>query len=312
MGADATSSLVSPRRGPVRVNAPGYPRRGERRNRVLEASMLVIGNEILGGFVQDTNSGWLAGRLSTHGVPLSRIHTVPDEFEAIAEALHQELDRSRPRLVVTSGGIGSTPDDLTYEAVGRALDLELVEEPTIAERIRAALEWTRDKGVEVDDEFAWHMMRMARVPKGAEILHHGSWAPGLRLDRDGGLDSEHGVSLAILPGVPPQFRSIVRDAVEPLVEGRNPPVETIEISHSFPESALNLCFVRVLEQYPDVELGSYPGVPMLVRLRGRPDQVEQAAADVRHYLRELGADPGGQRLARAWADRFGGVETERR
>ncbi|MDX1658033.1 MAG: competence/damage-inducible protein A [Nitriliruptorales bacterium] len=290
----------------------GYPRRGGRRIRVLEASMLVIGNEILGGFVQDTNSGWLAGRLSHHGIPLGRIHTVPDEFEAIAEALHQELERSRPRMLVTSGGVGSTPDDITYEAVAQALALELVEEPTIAERIRAALDWTREKGVDVTEEFAWHMMRMARVPEGAEVLHHGSWAPGLRLDLDGGIDHDDGATLFVLPGVPPQFRSIIRDAIEPQIAGRNPPIETLEISHSFPESALNLCFVDVLEKYPEVELGSYPGVPMLVRLRGRPDEVEAAADEVRRYITELETDPAGERLAKAWADRFGGVETERR
>ncbi|MDX1619870.1 MAG: competence/damage-inducible protein A [Nitriliruptorales bacterium] len=281
--------------------------------RLLEASMLVIGDEILGGFVEDTNSGWLARRLADHAVPLTRIHTVPDTSPAIAEALHTELARSRPRIVFTSGGIGSTPDDLTYEAVAAALDRELVEHPVLVERINGALDWTREQGVEVTDEFAWHMLRMARVPEGADLLHHGSWAPGLRLDLDGGSDDEGGATLVILPGVPPQFRSIVRDAVEPdLLEARNEPLATVEITHSFPESALNLCFVRVLDEHPDVHLGSYPGVPMMVRLRGRPDDVEEAAAKVRRYITDLESDPGGARLAAAWADRLGGAEKERR
>ncbi len=84
---------------------------------MLEASVVVIGDEILSGYVHDANSGWLAERLRVHGVPLTRVSVVPDEHEAIDEALQAELARSRPRLIITSGGIGSTPDDLTYEAV---------------------------------------------------------------------------------------------------------------------------------------------------------------------------------------------------
>jgi molybdenum cofactor synthesis domain-containing protein len=134
---------------------------------VLEASILVIGDELLGGYVPDRNSPWLATRLRAHGVPLNRVHVVPDDAGAIDEALTAELARARPRLIVTSGGIGSTPDDLTYEAVAASLGRELVEDPTIGARIDAALAWTREQGMEVTDRFAWHLRRMARIPRGA-------------------------------------------------------------------------------------------------------------------------------------------------
>lgn len=279
---------------------------------MLEASMIVIGDEILGGFVADTNSGWLAGRLQTHGIPLSWIHSVPDDVPAIDEALQRELGRSRPRIVVTSGGIGSTPDDLTYEAVAASLGLELVEEPTIAERIRAALEWTREQGVEVSDAFEWHMYRMARVPRGGRLLRHNGWAPGVQVDLDGGVE-EGGLAVVILPGVPSQFRAIVSQTLEPeLMQGRNDPVEVAELTHGFPESALNLCFADVLERYPGVRLGSYPGVPMLVRITGPSEPVRAAISEVRAYIRALEEDPAGARLAAAWADRMGGAERDRR
>ena len=71
------------------------------------------------------------------------------EDAAIDDALQTELRRSRPRLIVTSGGIGSTPDDLTYEAVAASLDRDLVEDPTLAERIHGALDWTQQQGLEV-------------------------------------------------------------------------------------------------------------------------------------------------------------------
>lgn len=279
---------------------------------MLEASIVVIGDEILGGFVQDTNSGWMAQRLQRHGVPLSRIVTVPDDLGAIDAALQAELARSRPRVVVTSGGIGSTPDDITYEAVAASLGRGLVEEPTMARRIGGALEWTREQGVDVTDGFAWHMMRMARVPDGARLLRHGGWAPGIAVDVDGGSDAG-GATIVVLPGVPSQLRAIFSEAVEPeLLADRNEPPEIREITHGFPESALNLCFARVLEEHPTVKLGSYPGVPMLVRLSGASVHVEAAAHLVTTFIRELEADPAGARLAAAWADRFGGGERERR
>lgn len=280
---------------------------------MLHASMLVIGDEILGGFVQDTNSGWLAAQLRTHGVLLDWIHTVPDELDAIDAALQTELARARPRLIVTSGGIGSTPDDITYEAIAASLDRELVEEPTIAGRIDGALEWTRSLGIDVTPQFAWHMRRMERVPAGATLVHHGGWAPGIRLDVDGGAREPRGASIVVLPGVPSQFRTIVTEGVLPsLVEGRNEGWTVAEVTHSFPESALNLCFARVVEDHPDVKLGSYPGAPMIVRLMGPEADVAAALADVRAYVDALEADPAGARLAAAWSARLGTTEEERR
>jgi LmbE family N-acetylglucosaminyl deacetylase len=157
---------------------------------VLEASMVVVGDELLGGYVTDVNSPLLAQRLRDHGVPLTCVHTVADDLAAIDEALTLELAHARPRLIVTSGGIGSTPDDLTYEAVAASLGLELVEDPTMATRIAEVLAWSAEQGVEVTDAFAWHVGRMARIPAGSRLLHRpDGWAPGVLVDVDGGLEA---------------------------------------------------------------------------------------------------------------------------
>jgi molybdenum cofactor synthesis domain-containing protein len=284
---------------------------------VLEASVVVIGDEVLGGYVTDANSPWLADRFREHGIPLSRVHVVPDEFAAIDEALSAELDRSRPRLVITTGGIGSTPDDITYEAVAASLGLDLVEDPRIAERIDGALAWTGEQGVEVTDEFAWHLKRMARVPSGSRLLlHEAGWAPGVAVDVDGGMDAD-GATVVVLPGVPSQLRSIVAEVVEPqLLEGRNDVPTVVEIEHGLPESALNLTFADLLARHPEVKLGSYPGDPMLVRLTGaEPGEVSAAEHLVRTAIDEFESSPEGARLVAAWARRRGagraGQEEER-
>ncbi len=272
--------------------------------------MVVIGDEILGGYVTDANSPWFAERLRAHGVPLTRVHVIPDEAHAIDEAVQTELARSRPRAIVTSGGIGSTPDDITYEAVAASLGRPLVEDPVISDRIGQALDWTREQGIDVDAAFAWHFMRMARVPDGSRLLLRArGWAPGIAVDVDGGCD-EGGATVIVLPGVPSEFRSIVSEVVEPeLFAGRNDLPAVVEIEHGFPESALNLTFADVLAAHPRVRLGSYPGAPMLVRLSGPPGEVEAAAARIREAIASLEATPEGARLAAAWARRLG-IEEE--
>lgn len=266
--------------------------------------MVVIGDEILGGYVTDTNSPWVADRLREHGVPLTRVHVVPDDASAIDEALQLELARSRPRLVMTCGGIGSTPDDLTYEAVAASLARPLVEEPTIIERLDGVLAWSREQGLEVTDEFAWHLKRMARVPDGARLLmREGGWVPAVAVDVDGGCD-DGGATVIVLPGVPSEFRAIVAQVVEPtLLAGRNRIPSVVELEHDFPESALNPVFATVLDRYPDVKLGSYPGRPMVVRLSGGGDDVAAAAALVRAELDRLERGTTGERLAAAWGRR---------
>lgn len=273
----------------------------------LRASILVIGDEILGGFVHDTNSHWIAKRLQSHGVPLDRVHTVPDTLEAIAESLRMELARSRPRLILTSGGIGSTPDDLTMEGVARTLGLPLEVHADIDARITKALEWTAARGATVTESHERAVRRMAQVPHGAYLLPGARGvAPGIAVDVDGGLDAG-GATIVILPGIPGELTRIVSEGVEPtMLEGHGNPQHVVELTHGYPESTLNPVFDRLVADYPDVHLGSYPGRECLVRLKGTTDRVESAAGLVREAIAALDADPGNAELRAAWSARWSG------
>lgn len=272
----------------------------------VRVSIVVIGDEILGGFVQDTNSSWLAQQLQSLGYPLDRIATVPDSFDAIDEALGLELARSRPRLVLTSGGIGSTPDDVTFEAVGRHLGLDLYLEPTINERITAALAWTSDQGMNVTEEHERSMRKMARVPETAYLLPGApGFVPGVAIDVDGGCGVDEGATIVVMPGVPGQLQRIFTDGVEPhVLAGRGRPQHVAEIRHPYPESTLNPVLDRLVAEYPDVHLGSYPGDECIVRLKGDKDRVESAMTLVVEYLDDLAGDPAAERLSQAWRARW--------
>lgn len=272
----------------------------------LRASIVVIGDEILGGFVQDTNSGWTAQRLTALGIPLDRIVTVPDSAGAIGEALAGELARERPRVVFTSGGIGSTPDDLTLEAVAAHLGVGLREEPTISRRIAQVLSDAARQGWPLSEGHARSLAKMARVPDTAYLLPGATGvAPGVAVDVDGGAREPDGATVVVLPGVPGEYRRIVTEGAEPaLLAGRGVPLHVVEVAHGYPESTLNPVLDRIVADFPDVHLGSYPGATCVVRLKGEPERTEQAATLVRGFLDELERDDGAVRARDRWRRRW--------
>jgi nicotinamide-nucleotide amidase len=272
----------------------------------LHASIVVIGDEILGGFVRDTNSGWLAERLHRLGVPLDRIVTVPDDARAIDEALQTELVRGRPRILLTTGGVGSTPDDLTVEAVAASLGVGLRIEPEIDARITRALEWTTAQGAHIDPEHERAMRKMARVPEGSWLLPGvGGIAPGIAVDIDCGCHVECGATIVIMPGVPSELKRIMRQGVEPsLLLGRGAPLYMAEIRHGYPESTLSPLLDRLVVDFGDLHVGSYPDRECLIRLEGTPERVDQAMNVIRAFLSELDASPWSQQLRASWSARW--------
>lgn len=276
----------------------------------LRVSILVIGDEILGGFVADTNSGWLAQRLRAVGVPLERIVTVPDDGEAIGEALRTELDRARPRVVLTSGGIGSTPDDVTLDAVATSLGRDLEIDPDIDQQVTETVERTVAAGVTVSPEHARSMRKMARVPAGAYLLPNTqgpspALTPGVAVDVDGGSGVSGGATIVILPGIPSILRRIMIDRVEPaLLAGRGQVEHVRERVHGYPESTLNPVLDRLTAEFPDVHVGSYPGRECVIRLKGPHDRVEAANALLDAHLTQLAEDPASERLRDLWQSRW--------
>jgi molybdopterin-biosynthesis enzyme MoeA-like protein len=210
--------------------------------------------------------------------------------------------------VLTSGGIGSTPDDVTMAAVAGHLGLELVIEPEIDHRISRALEWTARNGGSVTPAHEASMRKMSLVPDGAYLLAGARGvAPGVAVDVDGGCDDDGGATAVILPGIPNELQRIMLESIEPLLlAGRGEPQHVVELTHPYPESTLNPVFDRLVEEFPDVHLGSYPGRECIVRLKGRQDRVEAAEAIVRAELDDLAGSPGAAGLAASWAARYEG------
>jgi nicotinamide-nucleotide amidase len=169
---------------------------------------VAIGDEIVNGLTVDTNSGFVAGELRALGVEPVGGLSVPDDEEAIVDALERALEEAE--LVVCTGGLGPTADDLTTACVARVAARALVlHEPSL----EAVRERFRARGMEMSE----NNRRQALFPEGAEVFPNPEGtAPGFIVEIG------RGRWLACLPGVPREMRAIVRGSLLPWVAARRP------------------------------------------------------------------------------------------
>jgi molybdenum cofactor synthesis domain-containing protein len=196
-------------------------------------ALVIIGDEILDGSVADTNSAFLARRIGSLGSQVTRIVVLPDEPQVVAPELVSAA--AAHDYVITSGGIGPTPDDRTYEAISAAFGVPLVPHPLLV----SVVEKRFDAG-----EKTW-AMRMASPPEDAELITGGRFAWPLIRFRN----------LFILPGVP----SILEDKfslLEPYLSAEA--FHTGHLKVRARESALAQDMAALIEEFPDVRVGSYP------------------------------------------------------
>jgi nicotinamide-nucleotide amidase len=166
---------------------------------ILTAELLSIGSELTVGETRDTNSGELARSLTGIGVAVGRIQAVPDRLETVRDAMIAAV--GRVDLVVTTGGLGPTPDDLTREAIAAAVGEEPVVDPELEQWLRTL--WSR-RGMpfpEMNLKQAW------LLPSATALPNPNGTAPGWWVDRaDGGV-------VVALPGPPREMRPMWADHV---------------------------------------------------------------------------------------------------
>ncbi|HUE97176.1 MAG TPA: CinA family nicotinamide mononucleotide deamidase-related protein, partial [Longimicrobiaceae bacterium] len=175
----------------------------------MTAAVLAIGDELVSGRTIDTNSGFLAQALRAAGVEITGFFTVPDDEDAIVAALTRAL--ADADLVVSSGGLGPTADDLTTACVARLAGVELeLDEGSLAE----IEERFRSRGLEMPP----NNRKQALFPTGSRILPNpDGTAPGFirEIPRVAGIGF-----VACLPGVPREMRRITEESLVPWVAGQ--------------------------------------------------------------------------------------------
>jgi molybdenum cofactor synthesis domain-containing protein len=232
------------------------------------AALLIVGDEVLSGEVRDENGPWLIGRLSALGTRVARVSTVPDRMDEIIGELRAL--RAFADVVLTSGGIGPTHDDLTRQAVAEALGLPLVRHVEAVAKVRR---WYGDKTTAAE-------LTMADLPDGARVLR------GARTDTLG--FSVAGVY--VLPGVPFLLRDLVDGAA---AEFAGPPLHREEVRTDLREGEVAPDLARIQAASLDVAIGSYPIADgphwwTKVMVRGADaSRVASVASDVRAAFARL-------------------------
>lgn len=171
----------------------------------MQAEIIAIGTELVLGATVDTNSAYLARRLATVGVGVQRITLVGDEHATIVAAVREALTRAP--LVICSGGLGPTADDLTREAIAAATNRPLVFHQTLLDAIAARF-------AALGRPMSPSNRQQAYVPQDAIIIHnpHGT-APAFVVEHEGRL-------VAALPGVPQELQFLMDQALLPLLRER--------------------------------------------------------------------------------------------
>ncbi len=207
----------------------------------LRAGVLVTGTEVLTGVVTDRNGPWLARELQARGAQVAEILLVGDRPADIGRGLRRMIDEGLD-VVVSSGGLGPTADDLTVEAVASQLGLERFLDAELEARIAAIVRpLARRRGVDATALSAGNR-KQATVPRGASVLDPVGTAPGLVIA--GGEDRGDGAPvLVVLPGPPRELQPMWRRAVEVeplrsvLARARRAEVHTLRL-FGIPESQL--------------------------------------------------------------------------
>lgn len=176
----------------------------------VSVELFIIGNEILNGDIQDTNSHWLCMEISRLGGHVARTTVVRDSIAVIAAELQAAMVRGAG-LIITSGGLGPTSDDVTLSAVARALGLELRLHELALQMVKERYDELASRGILAQGGLNLPREKMAWIPQGAVPLHNPSGtAPGVMIRRGQ-------TCIISLPGVPSELKEIFSTSLQPLL-----------------------------------------------------------------------------------------------
>jgi nicotinamide-nucleotide amidase len=255
----------------------------------VRAGILVTGTEVLSGYVTDRNGPWISERLADLGVDVEEITVVGDRREDLEGALRHMRDQGLD-LIVTSGGLGPTADDLTAEVVGSFAGRELVLDAEMEEKI-AQIIARYARRLRFDPEAVREANRkQAMVPEGATAIDPAGTAPGLVVPADGQV-------VIVLPGPPRELQEMWPRALAAApakeVLDRAEPYRTMSIRmFGIPESELAKALRELAEQGVTLDR-----LEVTTCLRGG-----ELVTDVRH--RE-GAEGAAEALRAGLAERLG-------
>jgi nicotinamide-nucleotide amidase len=219
---------------------------------MITVEIIIIGNEVLLGMVQDTNSNYLCRVVRGMGGRVRHVAIVRDEIDSIAEEICASLAR-RADLIFTCGGLGPTDDDLTIAAVAVAAGRELELNPTAREMVERRYRELARAGYVKSGVMTEARLKMARLAEGSHVIENPvGAAPAAALEVNGS-------RIISLPGVPAELKAIIEGPLQQLLGelfGRGSYREREMIVECNDESLLAPALRQVASTHPDVYIKS--------------------------------------------------------
>ena len=233
----------------------------------MNAEIITIGDEILIGQIVDTNAAYIAQKLNAAGIIVSERSSVGDRAEQITRAIEQSMQRSD--IVILTGGLGPTKDDITKTTLAKLFGGQMRNDKRVEEHVRSMLAL---RGIEFNEL----NRSQAMVPDSCEVLFnaHGT-APGMWFEREGKV-------VISLPGVPFEMRHLMEDEVLPRLQSRfalRQVVHRTLITAGIAESMLAARIAEWEDALPDYLHLAYLPAPNIVRLRLSAYDVDGTVAE---------------------------------
>jgi len=223
----------------------------------MNFGILVVGNEILSGDINETNATYISKKMTAMGHKVKRIVVVPDSVDEIAEELRRLMKYD---FVFVTGGLGATHDDVTAEAIAKATSRRMIYSEEAGRMVRR---WTDNKEI---------VEKIATIPEGAEVIENNAGvAPAFVVD-----------NVAVVPGVPAEMKDTFEKIVRRFSK-EDYHVDYLRVDDL--EEKIVTRLKKVVEKFPDVEIGSYPKPGyVLVKFSGKDSS---RVEDAKRYFERL-------------------------
>ena len=247
----------------------------------MNASILCVGTELLFGQIVNTNATWLSSRLQDLGISVMYHFTVGDNPQRLEKMLIRALEETD--IVITSGGLGPTQDDLTKEVIAKAMGLDLIiHEPTL-EQIEG---FFRKIGREMTD----NNRKQAFIPRGSSILRNeAGTAPGFAIERDGKL-------IVSLPGPPGELMPMFDNSAVPILERKSEGAIYYRLLrfYGIGESSLETKLRPLIDGQTDPTLATYAKEGecslRIASMRPTKGEAEKAVSEMQKKVEELAGE----------------------
>jgi len=212
----------------------------------MKAEIISIGSEILRGQITDTNANFIAKKLVELDINLEHISAVSDNPESLLSTLKLALRRSD--LIITTGGLGPTEDDITYQTIARTLNLKLIKYPEAEENLKRILK-------KINKTISPSNLKQVYFPEGAKIIinQYGT-APAMILEKDNKI-------ICSFPGVPHEMKNLIEENLIPYLKEKFPPSmikksKTLKIT-GLGESSVNELIRDYMNKQTNFSFGIY-------------------------------------------------------